>query len=174
MTIEAKNINLRTVNIQDAAFIYNIRQDTLKSKYLSKINGTVNDQIKWIEKYKIKEQNEEEFYFIIESKSFEPLGLVRVYDFKKDINSFCWGSWLIKENAPLSTAIESALQIYEFAFNSLHFTQSHFEVIKENKKVVAFHQRFGAKIIDENNLEYIFTISKENYDLAKQKYKRYL
>ena len=62
--------------------------------------------------------------------------------------SFCWGSWLIKEDAPKTTAIESSLQIYEFGFYSLGF-----DVRKGNDKVIAFHQRFGAKII--------FSISKK-------------
>lgn len=172
MIQSGKNINLRAVEIDDAEFIFKMRQNQEKTKYLSKITGTLDDQIEWIKNYKIKEKDKKEFYFVIESKENEKLGLVRVYDFNKD--SFCWGSWLIKEDAPKTTAIESALQIYEFAFYELGFNKSHFDVRKGNDKVIAFHKRFGAKVIYENDLDYFFNFEKKDYEIIKNKYKRYL
>lgn len=171
MLLISKNINLKTVEIEDAQFIFELRQNQEKTKYLSKVTGTVDSQREWIKNYKEREKEQKEFYFLIESKKHEKLGLVRMYDFK--CNSFCWGSWLIKENAPKSAAIESALQIYEFGFYKLNFDKSHFDVRKGNDKVVAFHQRFGARIINENELDYFFNFKKSDYEITKQKYKRY-
>lgn len=172
MIIYGKNINMRTVETKDAEFIYTMRQNEAKTKYLSKISGTVESQKEWIKSYKKREEEKQEFYFVIESKDVEKLGLVRMYEFKD--NSFCWGSWLIKEDAPKSTAIESALQIYEFGFYSLGFEKSHFDVRKGNDKVIAFHQRFGAKIVDEDEMDYFFNFEKSDYEITKEKYKRYL
>jgi RimJ/RimL family protein N-acetyltransferase len=172
MILFGKNINIRTVEVVDAEFIFTLRQNESKTKYLSKVTGNIETQKEWINDYKQREKEQKEYYFIIESKSEEKLGLVRMYDFKED--SFCWGSWLIKDDAPKTTAIESALQIYEFAFYKLNFVMSHFEVQKGNDKVIAFHQRFGAKIIDENDKEVFFNFLKEDYELIKEKYKRYL
>ncbi|OCL91225.1 hypothetical protein AAX25_01395 [Aliarcobacter thereius] len=172
MIIYGKNINMRTVTTEDAEFIYNMRQNQNKTKYLSKVSGTVESQKEWIKNYKQREENQKEFYFIIESKDEEKLGLVRMYDFKED--SFCWGSWLVKEDSPKSTAIESALQIYEFGFYNLGFKKSHFDVRKGNDKVIAFHKRFGAKIVEEDELDYFFNFEKSDYEITKEKYKRYL
>jgi RimJ/RimL family protein N-acetyltransferase len=172
MIIYGKNINMRTVEINDAEFIYTIRQNEAKTKYLSKVNGNVEVQKEWIANYKQREEDRKEFYFVIESKNEQKLGLVRMYDFQND--SFCWGSWLIKEDALKTTAIESALQIYEFGFYGLKFEKSHFDVRKGNDKVVAFHQRFGAKIVDEDELDYFFNFEKNEYKITKEKYKRYL
>ncbi|MCT7911797.1 GNAT family N-acetyltransferase [Arcobacter lacus] len=172
MIIYGKNINMRTVEIEDAEFIYNMRQNQNKTKYLSKITGTVESQKEWIKNYKQREEDKKEFYFVIESKDEEKLGLVRMYDFKD--NSFCWGSWLIKEDALKSTAIESALQIYEFGFYKLGFEKSHFDVRKGNDKVIAFYQRFGSKIVDEDELDHFFNFEKSDYEITKEKYKRYL
>lgn len=172
MEINGKSINLRLVEVDDAEFIYNLRKNSKKMQYLSSTDGTVSDQRQWVRDYKKREQDNQEYYFIIESKQKEPLGLVRMYGFID--KSFCWGSWLIKENAPTSTAIESALQIYEFAFYHLAFSQSHFEVQKGNDKVIAFHKRFGAKVLDQNDEEYFFIITKKKYENARKKYKRYL
>jgi len=170
--IYGKNIDMRTVDLDDAEFIYSMRQNQNKTKYLSKVYGTVESQKEWIKSYKRREVEQKEFYFVIESKNGEKLGLVRMYDFQED--SFCWGSWLIKDGAPKSTAIESALQIYEFGFYDLKFNKSHFNVQKGNDKVVAFHQRFGAKIVDEDELDYLFNFGKSDYEAIKRKYKRYL
>lgn len=172
MLIMGKNINMRTVNIDDAEFIYKMRQNENKTKYLSKIIGTIETQKKWIKNYKQRESKQTEFYFVIKSKQDKNLGLVRMYDFQDD--SFCWGSWLIKKDAPKTTAIESALQIYEFGFYNLGFEKSHFDVRKGNNKVIAFHQRFGAKIVDEDELDYFFNFEKSDYEIIKEKYKRYL
>ena len=172
MIIYGKNINMRTVTTEDAEFIYNMRQNQNKTKYLSKVTGTVESQKEWIKNYKQREEEKKEFYFLIELKDKEKLGLVRMYDFQDE--SFCWGSWLIKEDAPKTTAIESALQIYEFGFYSLGFEKSHFDVRKGNDKVISFHQRFGAKIVDEDELDYFFNFEKSDYEITKEKYKRYL
>lgn len=172
MIIYGKNINMKTVTQEDAEFIYSMRQNQDKTKYLSKVTGTVESQKEWIKNYKQREEEQKEFYFVIESKSEEKLGLVRMYDFQDD--SFCWGSWLINEDAPKTTAIESALQIYEFGFYKLGFEKSHFDVRIGNDKVIAFHQRFGAKIVDEDASDYFFNFEKSDYEITKEKYKRYL
>lgn len=172
MFLEGKHICLRTVEIEDAEFIYHIRQNESKTKYLSKVVGTIETQREWITHYKQREKEQKEFYFVIESKDGENLGLVRMYDFQ--IDSFCWGSWLIKDNAPKTTAIESALQIYEFGFYKLEFEKSHFDVRKGNDKVIAFHQRFGAIIVNENELDYFFNFNKKDYEITKSKFIRYL
>lgn len=172
MIIKGKSINFRTVTENDAEFVFTLRQNFKKIQHLSKITGTVSDQINWINEYKEREVAKREYYFIIESNNEEPLGLVRMYDFKGD--SFCWGSWIIKDGAPKSTAIESVLLIYEFSFYSLGFTQSHFEVQKGNDKVITFHKKFGAEVVDENEYEYFFIITKDIYEKTKSRYKRYL
>lgn len=172
MLLNGKNINMRTVKVEDAEFIFSMRQNESKTKFLSKVSGTVESQKKWILNYKQRENEKQEFYFVIESKQGEKLGLVRMYDFQS--YSFCWGSWLIKEEAPKTTAIESTLQIYEFGFYNLGFEKSHFDVRKGNDKVIAFHQRFGAIIVDENELDYFFNFEKTDYEITKEKYKRYL
>lgn len=172
MKITGKNIQLRTAELNDAEFILNLRTQTEKIKYLSPVEKNLAKQLSWLKSYKLKEQQGEEFYFVIESKDQEKLGLVRVYDLKPD--SFCWGSWLIKDGAPQSTAIQSALLVYEFGFGHLGYQKSHFDVRKGNERVILFHQRFGAVITSEDELNYYFNYAREKYVNIKQKYRRYL
>ncbi len=95
-----------------------------------------------------------------------------MYDFQK--NSFCWGSWILKKGSPSYMAIESALLVYEFGFYGLGFLRAHFDVRKENRKVVAFHQKFGAKIVNQSELDWFFDFSREQYRATRDKYHKYL
>ena len=162
--IEAKTVGLRLVQSSDAEFIYNLRVNDNLNKYLSSVSGGVENQRQWIEKYKEKEYAKEEFYFIIYRKDTkESIGTVRLYDFIKDENSFCWGSWILNENKTRFSALESALLVYELAFKKLGFEQSHFDVRKNNIKVVGFHEKFGALKVNENKLDYFFIYKKSDY-----------
>ena len=170
--IQGKNINLRTAEVEDASFILELRMQIQKTQFLSQVKNDLTKQQAWLKGYKQKEQAGLEYYFVIESKQAEKLGLVRVYDLQPD--SFCWGSWLIKDSAPSTTAIESALLVYEFGFGELQYKKSHFDVRKGNERVIAFHKRFGANVVNEDELNLYFIYLLENYLNIKQKYKRYL
>jgi len=153
--VRGKTIFLREVTIDDSEFIVNLRTDPKNSKYISSTEKDVEKQKNFISDYL---QSETDYYFIISNWDYRPLGTVRIYDVRGD--SFCWGSWILLKDAQINTAIESALLIYDFAFFSLHYTKSHFDVRKENQKVVDFHKLFGACVVSEDdlnlNLEYTF------------------
>jgi len=170
--IRGKNINLRPARVGDAEFILDLRLQQHKTQYLSPVENNLTKQKAWLRAYEEKEGLGLEYYFVIESKQHENLGLVRVYDLQPD--SFCWGSWLIKDGAPKTTAIESAVLVYEFGFGDLGYKQAHFDVRKGNARVIAFHKRFGAIITDEDALNYYFNYPDVSYLKIKQKYKRYL
>lgn len=167
--VYGKTINLRDVDILDAKFILSLRLNNEKSCFISATSTDLDAQLNYINNYKSKKN---EWYFIIESKQNEPLGTVRIYDIRKD--SFCWGSWIVKHGAPPQTAVESAILIYEFAFYSLGFLKSHFDVRKANTSVISFHEGCGAHIVSEDEINYYFNFSKEDYEKIRAKYKRFL
>ena len=164
------HINFKLIDEKDADFIILLRGNSAKNKFISKTNISIDHQIDWIRNYKKREKENHEFYYVIQEQK-KNLGLVRLYDFKK--NSFCWGSWIIIDEAPIYTAIESALKVYEIAFYDLNFKQSHFDVRKTNKKVVNFHKKFGAKIINDDEENYFFTFKKTDYEKVRIKYKKF-
>jgi len=61
--------------------------------------------------------------------------------------------------------------VYEFGFNRLKFKKSHFEVMKENKKVVNFHKKFGAVEIGEDDNNFYFEITQDSVAEFKNKFK---
>ncbi|MEY3996194.1 MAG: hypothetical protein RL344_537 [Pseudomonadota bacterium] len=167
--LEGKNLVMRDATIEDATFILSLRTNEQKSKFLSTTDADIQKQKQWLQSYA---NQSNQAYFIIESLTGEPLGTVRLYDPKGD--SFCWGSWIVKDNAPSSTAIESALMVYTYAIDCLGFTKAHFDVRKQNESVWKFHERFGAIKISETEVDYIYTIDKESILNAKNKYIKYL
>ncbi len=167
--VRGKKLYLREVVLDDAEFILCLRTDPRKNRYLSPTTTDVSQQRDFIERY---QQSLTDYYFIICDWQARSLGTVRIYDIQGD--SFCWGSWILSADSPTSTAIESALLIYDFAFYSLHYKSSHFDVRKENLSVVDFHKRFGALIIKENELDYFFKYSLDSYRLIREKYLRFL
>lgn len=122
------------------------------------MENDLNAQRERIKAYKNREARSEEYYYAIEASDSERLGVVRLYDFRDD--SFSWGSWILKRGAPKYAAIEFAFAVYELAFYTFGFTRSHFELVKGNDRVIAFHRRFGAKQIDEDETNVYFVINK--------------
>lgn len=167
--IEGRNITLRDIEIDDATFVLGLRLDAIKSKFINPVEPDLQKQIDYIKSYKASGNS---WYFIIEDKHGEALGTVRIYDIQAD--SFCWGSWIVKDGAVASTALESALLIYEYAFNTLCFKKSHFSVNKENFRVLAFHERMGATRTSENEAEYFYHYNKESYEAIRPKYQKWL
>jgi hypothetical protein len=168
----ARHINLRLVESSDAEFILSLRLDPGKNMFLSSTKDDIGAQRTWIKQYKEREKKKQEYYFIIESKHSEKLGTIRLYDFLAD--SFCWGSWLMKHDAPPYAAVESVLSIYEIGLYRLGFSQSHTDVRKGNQAVINFLLNFGAIITNEDEINYYFKMTSDSYEITKKKYRRFL
>lgn len=168
-TVRGRSIVLRNVGDSDAAFIVTLRTDENRSRHLSETSAVLSNQLAWMHRYAARS---DEAYFIVESLTGDSLGTVRLYDPRDD--SFCWGSWVIKSDAPQATAIESALLVYAYALDKLGFTRAHFQVRKENERVWMFHERFGAVRVREHGDEYEYAISHDAIRAAMRRYARYL
>ena len=159
---------MRLVTVADAEFIYGLRQEASLNTHLSRAPETVADQRGWLSAYALREQAGEEYYFIIEGAD-GPLGTVRLYRFTSE-GHFTWGSWVIRRAAPIRAGIHSALMIYALAFETLKLKESRFEVRKCNARVIAFHERCGAELVGENELELLFRFSQGAYLNMKARY----
>ena len=167
--VRGKSIFFREVTPEDAEFIVNLRTDPLKSRHLSATSADISKQKEFISTYA---SSETDFYFIICDWAQQPMGTIRIYDIKE--HSFCWGSWILANGHPASAAVESAILIYDFAFFALHYERSHFDVRKENTRVVEFHKRFGAQVTGEDELNLYFNYERDAYVSIRERYRRFL
>jgi RimJ/RimL family protein N-acetyltransferase len=159
--IKSKNINFRLVEPNNAAFIVNLRREN--GKYLSPTNNDVNKQIEWINKYKDREDNLNEFYYIIEDKSLNKVGTVRLYNINYKKKTFTFGSFIVDKSLTLQKFIplEAITEIFNYAFNVLKLDKVNFDCRKNNDAANNFYKRFKAKIIDEDNLNYYYEYTKK-------------
>lgn len=169
-SLSSKTIRLRLIEESDADFVLQLRLNQKYNTFLSKVTSDLEAQKRWIKNYKAEEVLGNQYYFIIERIiDSKPCGTVRVYDLRPD--SFCWGSWILNEDKTISSAIESALLVYDFGFNILSYNKSHFEVVKGNDAVMSFHKKFGARIIDEDEQYVYFDINSVDVNKIKVKFK---
>lgn len=166
--IIGNDLLFRNASVDDAAFTLGLRTDANKSKYISKTQLDIKYQLLWLERYS---EDESQIYFIIQNKDNEDLGTVRLYDQQGE--SFCWGSWIIKDGCPSSFAIESALMVYHFAL-SLGFNKAHFDVRKGNSSVWRFHERFGAIRIGESTDDYSYRIEMKAITNSLERFRKFL
>lgn len=161
--LQGNFVNLREVTIDDVEFILNLRCNQKKSKFLHKTEYNIEKQVNYIKNYLKKD---DEWYFIIENKEHKPLGTIRIYDVKG--KQYTGGSWLMVDEASPSEVLEGSLLLKNYAFNVLGFEKDCFDVRKENKKVVRFHKICGAKIVNENDIDYFFELTKETFENNKK------
>lgn len=165
--IAGTSINLRDITLDDVEFVFALRSDAKKSRHIHAISQDIEEQYSYVRRYLTKSN---EWYFIIEAKDGEQLGTVRIYDIKGD--SFCWGSWIIKDGAPMKTALESALLVYEYGFYTAGFSKVHFDVRKENVRVQKFHESMGAWKTGETDDSILYEYSRDKYETIKSRFLR--
>ena len=166
--VRGHTLVFRDARPDDAEFILSLRTDDRKNRYLSATSPDVAQQRAWLERYAA---DTAQIYFIIENLAGTPVGTVRLYDQRGD--SFCWGSWIKSDGAPRSFGVESALMVYHYA-RHLGFNKAHFEVRRENTGVIAFHQRFGARVVAENEHELFFELDETALGAALVNFSRFL
>ncbi len=152
--IYGRYLVLRHVQREDANFILALRQDPVKGRYLNPTSPELEDQVKYISAYY---HSTDSAYFIIQDRAGEPCGTVRLYDPRED--SFSWGSWILRDGLPFYYAMECILILYNYATQCLGFKRAHFDVRKENRKVLDFHRRYGAVVLSEDELNYYLEVS---------------
>lgn len=156
--IEGKYVNLREVEIDDAAFILSLRCDEKKARFLHKTENNLEKQIEYLKRYKTLDN---EWYFIIENKQHEPLGTTRMYDVHD--NQFTSGSWLMKDGTLPEETLEGVLLGGHMSYEILGFEKDCFDVRKGNKKVIRFHKMRGAELIGESEIDYFFELTKDTF-----------
>jgi len=164
----ADGIRLRLATEADAAFLLGLRLDSLRNQNISSTSSNPGAQVEWMRNYALRHAAGGEAYFVIESEG-GPQGSIRLYDYLSERDSFCWGSWIIRLGAPLSTAYQSAIIVYDLAFGELRFSMAHFDVRQANVSVWKFHEKMGARLIREDVLDRHYEYSVADYRLTRSR-----
>lgn len=151
--VDGHQLAFRDATPEDAEFILRLRLDDLKSRHLSVVSDSLEAQQAWLRRY---QADCSQAYFIVVSRDdARPVGTVRLYDSKG--LSFCWGSWIRTDDAPVGFALESALMVYAFG-RALGFEASHFDVRIANERVWSLHERLGARRTGSTDQDYFYVM----------------
>ena len=153
---------LRPATEVDSSFIISIRSQHTEAGHISRGSENITEQVNWMKSYKLREQRQEEYYFIIEDHFGTQIGTVRIYDFLNGI--FNWGSWILSNNKPQKAALESTLLSMGFAFRVLKFDAGIVSVHPRNSKALGFYRRLEMQEITENEKEIKFLYSKAKFE----------
>ena len=165
--IKKYGLCFRFVEVDDAFFILSLRTNPKLNKHLSPTKDNLELQKKWIKKYKEREADEKEFYFVCEDETKSGYGLTRIYN--TDKNSFEIGSWVFAENSPEGMPIKADILCKEIGFERLNFDYCRFEVRKKNKRVNQYYRLFNPTLVREDNDNNYYVLTKESFYNKKEK-----
>lgn len=160
---------LRDTCAADAEFILQLRTDPRKSRFISPTHPELLKQVAWLEHYAT---TPDEAYFIAENEAGEKFGTVRIYN--ADGDRFCFGSWIMKHEAPLTHAVESVLIIYHYALDGLGFNRSYFAVRKANRSVWNFMEKFGGVRTHETDIDYWYETQRAPVEASFERLAQFL
>lgn len=160
MKIEKYGITLRPVELSDAEFIVGLRTDEKLGRFLSPTLPDIDAQREWLKKYKEREANGTEFYFIAEHQG-RAYGTTRIYNITE--NCFEVGSWLFAKDSPRGVSILADIAGREFAFEKLTTPICKFEVRRDNLTVIKYHKGYCPTLVDADELNYYFTLDRASF-----------
>ncbi len=168
LPIEKYDCTFRLVEEEDAEFIISLRTDKKLSKYINPTSNKIEDQIDWIRKYKERETQGKDFYFICSNtETKKKLGLNRIYNIEKD--TFEIGSWLYRYDIASIKPVLGDLVIRSLAFEELGLKKCKIEVRKQNKPVLNYSKSFNPIPTGESSLNYYFELDYLNFKERRDK-----
>lgn len=163
----------RLVEVEDAEFIWKLRNDETLAQYLNATSGNLEDQVKWLESYKDREALGREFYVMCLSEDKKiKYGVNRLYDI--DGEEFEYGSWLFGPDAPPDKAILADLFTHSLAFEVLNLKTNNMSTQKLNKRVLRYTKSFNPTYVGEDELSYYFVYDYPTWNKRRQELLRLL
>jgi RimJ/RimL family protein N-acetyltransferase len=162
IVLEGFAFRIRPVTLDDSIFIANLRSgDDERLRYINRTSDDPLAQECWIREYF---ERPGDYYWVVERKNgCIPEGTISLYNQDPDRNEIEWGRWVLTSNSMAS--VESAMLIYQVAFDVINVTKVYCRTILSNSKVVSFHDSCGLQ--RESILQDFFTLGPEKLDAVQ-------
>jgi RimJ/RimL family protein N-acetyltransferase len=164
--LQGAQTTLKLTTEDDSEFLLSLRLDSSRNQNISTTSAALSDQVNWMRAYEHRRAAGAEAYFLIVNAGVA-VGSLRLYDYKLERDSFCWGSWIIRSGTSPEVAYQSALLVYDLGFGPLRFGRAHFDVRQANPSVWKFHEKMGARLIREDVSDRYYEYSIEDYRLTR-------
>lgn len=132
-----KYVTLSSATIEDAPFALAIRQDPLMTKFLPRLDISLEQEIDWIKRQR---ETADDYFFIVRNKKSERVGVLGLYDFSDETA----GIGRIAMKGGFYANREAFLLTMNFAFKNLGLKKLADWVYAENARAIKFFNFFGA------------------------------
>ncbi len=158
--LERYGMHVRLVDEDDVEFILKLRTNRELTKHIFYVENNANKQIQWIQEYKKRENNGEDYYFIY-SYNGNPIGLNRLSEITGKTAE--GGSLVFDPKSPFECPVYATLIQLDIAFTLLELDTVKGYMKKSNKRSYRFNKLMGAIIVDEDDQNYYIQYRKNNY-----------
>lgn len=166
--IKKYGIEVRLVNEKDVSFILGLRTDPRLGRFISETSSEVEQQVKWLKDYKLREKDGKEYYFIY-SYQGEAVGVNRIYNIDFEKKEAVGGSFVFKKGCLIELPVLSTLIQLDIAFNLLGIDRMLGDIRKGNRKVIKFHQILKVHFISEDELNLYYEYGRNVFNETKVK-----
>ena len=136
------HVDLRSADQEDAEFTLQIRQDPEFTKFLPKIENTLEQQKEWLQ---YQRQKEGDYFFVVQNKAGERIGTIGLFDVT-DVQ--CEGGRLAVRGNALES-IEAQSLSFQFAFEKLHLKRVINYIYMDNERALRFSMLFGGVLAEQ-------------------------
>lgn len=149
--IRGKFVNLEDVKLNEAGYILKLRQDPQKTKYLPRLDISIEEQKVWM---KERQKRKGDYYFLIKNKKGRKLGTIGIYNINGKVGEI--GRWISEGNEIENT--EAYILCLEWAFKEKCLEKIKSRPMWENKKIIRLSERMGFKFKEREEDPLGFTL----------------
>ena len=132
-----KHIRLVCASESDAEFTMKIREDPDLTRFIPALHNTLENQKKWIEAQRTKEND---VFYVIKGSSMESKGPISCYGFE-DLHCVL-GRYISYGNALEN--VEAAVLLLDYLFGSRDIEYVVLTPDEKNEAIISFWKKFGA------------------------------
>lgn len=158
--LHSLGLDVRLVREEDVDYVLSLRTNKHLTRFIHQTNNDRDNQIEWIRRYKLREREGREYYFIYLLNG-KPVGLNRIYNIFEYYGTI--GSWICSPDNESETSLKTYLLMFDLLFDYIKLDITLFDVRKNNKHVWKLHKMLGAQSVGESDIDYYFTLNKETY-----------
>ena len=137
--IVGKYVILKIAEVSDAEFTLQLRNDPKLTKYIPKIQNTIEQQRAWIQSSRARE---DEYFFVVWTVDGERIGTISIYNIHGKIAE--GGRMVLKGNGVEN--FEASLLLNDFCFEVLGLSKITGVVLADNKRAIRFNKKLGSVI----------------------------
>lgn len=168
--INGLTVRLRAIEERDAEITYEWRTDPEKTKYVHVSTGTVEDQLRFIQRQRTLPGD---YLFIIENLDGFPIGMKGIYNYNPEQKTVESGRFIGYGNQIQN--IEALYLGFDFAFDYLKVEKVIMSALERNEGMISIQKSLGVKEFKRDYLRdfgcdnVYFELSKENYYKKRNK-----